>query len=172
MNLSSHAPRYMTIIEAAWAQFTIAKGEEARWKLNPAGKRRTSKRRPTIPMCPSLAAEMRTWKRDAARVVSDGKGHAIEGAQMFEGIRKAAGIRRGSAKSVRKFIRTWLAVCGVPDAIADWFVGHDDDGSDTGDFYKDKKPEYMIEVVMALEKAIRRVARTRDSTSYRGRQRH
>jgi hypothetical protein len=153
MNLSTHAPRLMTIIEAAWLQFSIGKGEEFRWKLNPPGKRRTSKRRPVIPLCPSLAAEMRTWRRDAVRVVSDGKGNAIEGAMMFTSIRNAAGIKRGSAKSVRKFVRTWLTICGVPEAIADWFVGHADEGSETGQtHYKDKRPEYMAEVVAALEK--------------------
>jgi integrase len=153
MNLSTHAARLMTIIETGWGQISVGNEEEPRWKLNPPGKRRTSKRRPVIPLCPTLVAELRSWKRDAARVVSDGNGHPIRGALMFNGIRKAAGIRRGSAKSVRKFIRTWLAVNGVPETIADWFMGHADDGSETGqEFYKDKQPEYMGAVVGALEK--------------------
>ena len=153
MNLSTHAARVMTIIEAPWINVTVGANELHRWKLNPPGKRLTSKRRPRIAMCATLAAEMRTWKRDAARIVSDGYGHAIEGSQMFDGIRKAAGIKRGSAKSIRKFIRTWLAVNGVPETMADWFMGHADEGSETGqDHYKDKQPGYMGEVVAALEK--------------------
>lgn len=153
MNLAIEAPRLMTIMEAVWEQFRIAKGEELRWNLNPPGKRRTSKRRPIIPVCPTLAAEMRTWKRDNVRVITNGRGKAITGALMFVSIRKAAGLKRGSQKSIRKFIRTWLAINSVPDAIADWFMGHADEGSETGQaHYKDKKPEYMIEVVKALEK--------------------
>lgn len=153
MNLSTHAARVMTIIEAPWSNVTVGANELHRWKLNPPGKRRTSKRRPRIAMCATLAAEMRTWKRDAARIVSDGRGHPIEGAQMFDGIKRAAGLRRGSAKSIRKFIRTWLAVNGVPETMADWFMGHADEGSETGqDHYKDKQPGYMGAVVAALEK--------------------
>jgi integrase len=153
MNLATHAPRTMTIIEAPWIRFTIGKDEEPRWNLNPPGKRRTSKRRPIIPLCPSLVAELRSWKRDAVRVVSNGKGSAIERGTIFASIRKAAGIKRGSAKSIRKFVRTWCAVNGVPETMADWFMGHADEGSETGqEHYKDKQPEYMAAVVGALEK--------------------
>lgn len=152
MNLSTHAPRPMTIIEATWLQMDLSDDDAPRWKLNPPGKRLTKKRRPRIPLCPSLAAELRAWPRDHTRVVTNGKGSAAKTHLLFKRIKMAAGITRGSAMTMRKTIRTWLAVNGVPEAIADWFVGHADEGSVTGAFYKAKLPEYMAAAVAALEK--------------------
>lgn len=149
-NTSTHAPRPMTLVEATWLQIDLDE-TAPRWKLNPPGKRLTRKRRPVIPICPTLAAEMRTWTRDHVKIITNGKGSPAKTHLMFRRIQKEAGITRGSAKTMRATIRTLLAIHGVPDAIADWFVGHADEGSPTGKFYKAKLPQYMAVCVLVLE---------------------
>lgn len=150
MNVETHGMRPMTAIEMYWLQITL--GEEPRINLNPPGKRLTKKRRPLIPICPSLAAEMAGWSRDHQRVISDGTGRAPKTQHLFRNIKAGAGVTRGSANSLRKTMRTWCARQAVPDVIADWFFGHKGDGSATGDtFYKDKQPGYMGAVMVALE---------------------
>jgi integrase len=153
MHLATHGARSNTLTEATWAQVTLDP-RTPRWSLNPPGKRRTKKRRPVIRICPSLAAEMSTWKRDSYRIVSDGEGIAFNhGPKLFGRLRDRAGLKHVTAKHLRAFIRTWLMLQNVPDAIADQFVGHADEGSATGrKFYKVKDPKYQQQVAAALEK--------------------
>lgn len=154
MNLATHGARPSTLTEATWMQILSMEPGTARWRLNPPGKRRTKKRRPTIPICHTLACELRSWERNCYRIVSDASGKPVANASsLFDAIKERAGIKHGSAKSMRSGIRTWLMVQGVPDAIADLFIGHADEGSATGRiFYKGKKPKYMAEAAAAIEK--------------------
>lgn len=149
MNLSTHTARPGTIVESTWSQFNL---KERRWNLNPPGKRLTKKRRPIIPICPSLAAEMATWARDHVRVLTNRSGKPARSQKMFERIQKNAGITYGSAMTLRKTVRTWMALHGVPEAIADWIMGHADEGAATGRvFYKAKLAQYMLAAVVAIE---------------------
>jgi hypothetical protein len=53
---------------------------------------------------------------------------------------------------MRKFIRSWLSFKNVPEAEADAFVGHADEGSATGrKFYKASREDYMTHAVRAIE---------------------
>jgi hypothetical protein len=150
MNLATSGARPMTLMEATWLQVTL---NPARLNLNPVGKRRTKKRRPTIPLCHTLAAEVSSWKQDAARLITNGRGKQMGHAAMFSRIQRTAGITRGSGMSMRKTIRSWLMLNGVPEAIGDLFVGHADEGSATGrKFYKAKQPQYMAQAAAAIEK--------------------
>lgn len=154
MHCEISGARSNTIAEAVWECIEGLGTRTPRWRLNPPGKRLTKKRRPVIAICPTLAAEMLTWERDSYRIISDGNGNPVNsGPQLFIRIRDRAGLPHVTAKSLRAFIRTWLMLCGVPDAIADMFVGHADEGSVTGrKFYKVKDPKYQQAVMVALEK--------------------
>jgi len=48
-------------------------------------------------------------------------------------------------------VRTYLAEHGVPDAEADVFMGHREEGSATGRRYKHRRPEYLHSVAEAIE---------------------
>jgi integrase len=151
MNMETSGARANTIVELVWECVDLDPAAP-RLMLNPPGKRITKKRRPVIALCPTLAAEMRTWTRDSYRIVTDGEGNPVNnGSALFIRIRNRAGLPYITAKMLRSFIRTWLMLMGVPSEIADAFIGHADDGSETGAFYKVQDPMYQHMCVVAIE---------------------
>lgn len=118
-------------------------------RLNPEGRRQTKKRRATVPICPTLAAELRSWTRDSEYVISY-CGRRLATPEFFDHLRQVAGVQ-GSAHVIRHTVRTWLAEIGVPEAEADVFMGHREEGSATGRRYIHRRPGYLKSISQGLE---------------------
>ena len=117
--------------------------------MNPEGRWQTKKRRATVPICPTLAAELTSWERDSEYVISY-YGNRLASREFFESLAEAAEVT-GSAHVVRHTVRTWLAEQGVPDAEADVFMGHKAEGSATGKRYIHRRPEFLKSVAEGIE---------------------
>lgn len=124
-------------------------------RLNPAGRAQTRKRRPTLPVCPTLETELSQWRAAPdvhPKWVVTHRGKRCRRHSFFENLRRRAGLP-GSAMILRHTIRTWLAQHGVIEAQADRFVGHAEEGSATGRvFYKHMNPTYLRQCIEAIEK--------------------
>lgn len=105
------ASREAALRELRWDQVVLKDerdGETCGFiRLNPEGRRQTKKRRATVPICPTLAAELRSWQRDSEYVVSY-YGRRLASREFFVSLCEAAQIQ-GTAHVIRHTVRTWLA---------------------------------------------------------------
>ncbi len=141
------ASREAALRELTWPQIHL---EIGRLKLNPEGRRQTKKRRPTVPIAPTLAAELASWERSESGYVITYYDKPLATREFFDLLAETAGVT-GGPNIIRHTVRTWLADMGVPDADADMFMGHKDEGSATGARYKHRRPEYLLTVSEAIE---------------------
>lgn len=166
------ASREAALRELTWDRVDLRLG---RIQLNPAGRRQTKKRRPTIVIAPTLAAELAAWREeDAAAGDAPGKvsqkshgagrvpaalseahvityyGKPLATREFFDLLAEKAGVS-GGPNVIRHTVRTWLAEDGVPDSEADVFMGHREEGSPTGRRYKHRRPEYLRNVADSIE---------------------
>ncbi len=140
------ASREAALRELTWDRIDLQLG---RIRLNPADRRQTKKRRPTVPIAPTLAAELSSWTRDGDHVITY-YGRPLATREFFDLLSERAGVP-GGPNIIRHTVRTWLAERGVPDAEADVFMGHREEGSATGRRYKHRRPEYLQTVTDAVE---------------------
>jgi integrase len=101
------AAREGALRELKWEQLDM---RLRRIRLNPEGRRQTKKRRPTIAMAPTLAAEIASWVRDSEYVISY-YGEQLTTRSFFSHLADSAGVS-GSAKVLRHTVRTYLAEHG------------------------------------------------------------
>jgi Phage integrase family len=118
-------------------------------RLNPEGRQQTKKRRATVPICPTLAAELASWERHSEYVLSY-YANRLASREFFESLAQAAEVT-GSAHVIRHTVRTWLAEVSVPDAEADVFMGHRAEGSTTGKRYVHRRPGFLRSVSEGIE---------------------
>ncbi|MGH8327494.1 MAG: tyrosine-type recombinase/integrase, partial [Steroidobacteraceae bacterium] len=140
------ASREAALRELTWEQVDLRLG---RLHLNPEGRRQTKKRRPTVPIAPTLAAELAAWEHDGPTVITY-YGKALATREFFDLLAETAGVD-GSPNVIRHTVRTWLAERDVPDSEADVFMGHREEGSATGRRYKHRRPEYLKRVTEEIE---------------------
>ena len=140
------ASREAALRELKWSEVDLRIG---RIRLNPPGRRQTKKRRPTIPIAPTLAKELSSWERDGEHVITY-YGKPLATREFFDLLAERAGIS-GSPNVIRHTVRTWLAEYGVPDSEADVFMGHKAEGSATSKRYIHRRPEYLRSVVDGVE---------------------
>jgi integrase len=147
------ASREAALRELRWDQVVLKDdrdGESCGFiRLNPEGRPQTKKRRATVPICPTLAAELRSWERDSEYVVSY-YGRRLASREFFVSLCEAAQVQ-GTAHVIRHTVRTWLAEIGVPDAEADILMGHKPEGSATGKRYIHRRPGYLKSVAEGIE---------------------
>jgi integrase len=124
------ASREAALRELKYDQIDLRLG---RIRLNPEGRRQTKKRRPTVPIAPTLAAEIASWSRDSEYVIPY-YGRPLRTRDFYNRLAGTAGVT-GGANVIRHTVRTWLAEHGVPDSEADVFMGHKEEGSATGRRY-------------------------------------
>ncbi len=166
------ASREAALRELTWDRVDLRLG---RIQLNPEGRRQTKKRRPTIVIAPTLAAELTAWRdEDMAATAAQGKvppkshgtgglpvrqggvhvityyGKPLATREFFDLLAEKAGVS-GGPNVIRHTVRTWLAEDGVPDSEADVFMGHREEGSPTGRRYKHRRPEYLRNVADSIE---------------------
>jgi len=140
------ASREAALRELTWGQVDLRLG---RIRLNPDGRRQTKKRRPTVPIAPTVAAELASWERAGNQVITY-YGKRLATREFFDLLAEEAGVT-GGPNVIRHTVRTWLAEYGVPDSEADVFMGHKAEGSATGKRYIHRRPEYLRSVVDAVE---------------------
>jgi len=158
------ASREAALRELTWQQVDLRIG---RIHLNPAGRRQTKKRRPTVPIAPTLAAELASWKRDGEHVITY-YGKPLATREFFDLLAERAGVK-GGPNVIRHTVRTWLAEYGVPDSEADVFMGHKPEGSATGKRYIHRRPEYLRGVTEGVE-ALYSALSERVTRCFRGRE--
>jgi integrase len=167
------ASREAALRELTWDRVDLRLG---RIQLNPEGRRQTKKRRPTIVIAPTLAAELAAWREEdvaagaathakvpprppgaAGTLGTRGEAHVITyygkplaTREFFDLLAEKAGVS-GGPNVIRHTVRTWLAEDGVPDSEADVFMGHREEGSPTGRRYKHRRPEYLRNVADSIE---------------------
>jgi len=140
------ASREAALRELKWDEVDLRVG---RIRLNPPGRRQTKKRRPTVPIAPTLAAELASWSRDGESVVSY-YGRALATREFYDLLAERAGVM-GGPNVIRHTVRTWLAEYGVPDSDADVFMGHRPEGTATSRRYIHRRPEYLRSVSDGIE---------------------
>jgi integrase len=140
------ASREAALRELTWEQIDFRLG---RIRLNPEGRRQTKKRRPTVPIAPTVARELASWGRDGSHVISY-YGKQLTTREFYDLLAERAAVT-GGPNVIRHTVRTWLAEAGVPDAEADMFMGHKAEGSATGKRYIHRRPEYLRSVTEGIE---------------------
>jgi site-specific recombinase XerD len=154
--LSCHA-RVEAVMELDAAQ--IRKG---RIFFNAADRHQTTKRRPVVPIAPTLAP----WLPDSGKVImyrAQRKDESIYERPTFSiktsfnnclidaGIVDKEGRPWGSPNTLRHTIHTYLQTVGVPQAQIDAAAGHVSDGGGTGRNYTHLRPEYLKDFITAVE---------------------
>src|SRR5438105_12159585 len=140
------ASREAALRELTWQQVDLRLG---RIRLHPSGRRQTKKRRPTVPIAPTLARELASWTHDGPTVITY-YGKSLATREFYDLLAEKASLT-GGPNIIRHTVRTWLAEGGVPDAEADVFMGHKAEGSATGKRYIHRRPEYLQNVTNGIE---------------------
>lgn len=151
------AARPRAILELTRAQVDF---RNRRLDLNPAGRRRTKKGRPVLPICDTLLHWLEQsgpgyviqWKK----VQSEPLGR-IQSA--FETARKRAGLgAEVTAYTIRHTVGTELRKRGVPPWEAAGFMGHKLDRYSTTEIYAKWQPDYLGAAARAVEDYFRELA--------------
>jgi integrase len=147
------ASRITALLELTWSQVNLEDGFIA---LQPDKRPKTKKRRATVSIAPTLAAELARWDRDSERVITR-LGHPVYSRGFFAELAQAAQVL-GSANVIRHTMRTRMAKAGVPEVQADIWMGHKEEGSPTGRRYKHLAPTYLAQARDATEDTFRELA--------------
>lgn len=123
--------------------------------LNPAGRRQTKKRRPTIPMAPTVAAWAKDWGPGYLITYYDSPLTTLE---FFDTLREAAELPHASPHVIRHTVATWLASQGVPKWDRHEFMGWKEQGSTTAAGYEHFDPTHMRAAAMAIERLFGQLA--------------
>lgn len=137
------AGREEALRELTWEQVDLRAGII---HLNPEGRAQTKKRRATVKISPTLAAELASWDQTGPRVLGVAQGRAYQ----FDTLTARCGVT-GSPNVIRHTVRTWFAEHDVPQSDADMFMGHATAGSRTGARYTHRNPAYLKTCTAALE---------------------
>lgn len=141
--------RPAAILELEWSQVDF---DRRQIKLNPSGRRQTSKRRPIVSMNDELyEALLVAYKaRQSAAVIE-------RGAEPIQNIKKAfqAASKRSGVKATPYTLRhtgaVWAAEAGVSMAELAQFMGHDDDRT-TQRHYARFSPGHLRKVADAVQR--------------------
>jgi integrase len=142
-----------TAAKMIWPQADL---DDARIHLNPPGRRETKKRRPTLPLVPTLDAEIRKWLASSnchPMFIVTQAGRCADYDEAFRRVTTATGVG-GTPTDIRRFTRTWLYEFeGVQEKQANIWIGHADlETSDTSRlFYIMASTDYLRTCVVAIE---------------------
>ena len=132
--------------------------ERRRIELNPAGREQTKKRRPTVPLVPSLVP----WIEAA-----EGPYLVSYHGQPVASIKTAWRLARTAAglgaevipNTIRHTVATMLREAGVPEAECAAFLGHRWSNSTTEGYAK-HRPDYLSQAAAVVDRLISEVAGT------------
>lgn len=121
--------------------------------INPPGRTQTKKRRPTVPITPTLRTWLEAENQADAFLVSYNGNRIRDIKGTWCSARRAAGLdARVTPYSIRHGIARELRKRKVPKEQISLFLGHLDNGpGSTTDIYAPFEPEYCAEAVAALE---------------------
>lgn len=118
-------------------------------KLNPAGRQQNKKRRPTVPVTPTLAAWIATTTGD--RIIHK-EGRVIHKTTLrraWLATAKAAGVVGSAPYSIRHTMGREMRRRGVVKEQRDGMMGHQ--RSSTGDIYAPYDPGYLADAAAAID---------------------
>ena len=125
--------------------------------LNPAGKERTKKRRPVVP----LVDAFRSWVTRSAGHIIEYRGKPVRKINaVFRNVRKAAGLGEDVVPyTIRHSMASELLMRGVPDVMISAMLGHTKTIVKTTDRYAKYRVEWLREARDAIDVVIREVSR-------------
>lgn len=146
-------PRALLEIQQAQVNLTYAVID-----LNPAGRARTKKRRPIVPLGSTAAAWVASWTPGPTGHYVFWYGRPIVTRNSIRNTIRRAKIRDCNPYTLRHTISSWLAGEGVPKWERKKFMGHAKiDGGSTDD-YTHYDPRYLRNAADAIERLFHAVA--------------
>jgi len=141
--------RPAAILDLTWDRVDFARGLI---DLNPAGRKQTVKRRPTIPIAADLLEPLKAAyeARQSSYVIEHGGTKVLSVKKAF----KAASDRSGvsvTPYTLRHTGAVWAAEAGVPMTEIAQYMGHDDDRT-TQKHYSRFSPGYLSGVANAIKR--------------------
>ena len=130
-------------------------------RLNPRGRKQTKKRRPTIPMIPTL----KPWLEESGPVyvLNHGKHHkpySRDGWRaMFNRLATRAELPGVTAYTIRHTVATEMARRGVPEFELKAMLGHANVASGVTGDYVHMRPEFLEHAVTAIEALLEEIGR-------------
>ncbi|HEY9092140.1 tyrosine-type recombinase/integrase [Parasphingorhabdus sp.] len=149
--LSTHA-RVEAVLEADSSQIDF---DNNIFNFNARGRMQTNKRRPIVPIAPTLRPWLEGLDGKVLRyrtLRKDGSYRTIECKsvrQAFKRVLSKIGIEGGYPNTLRHTCHTYLQSQGVPQAQIDLAAGHSEPGS--GRHYSHLRPEYLKEFIEGVE---------------------
>lgn len=143
------------ILDLTWDRVDL---KNKRIDFLPAGAVQTKKRRPIVPIIPSLLTQMKKWDRDAELVVH-WRGEAISRArETFRRLAERSGVDV-TAYVIRHTVATELRIRDVPEWEIETLLGHRLPGSATTARYTHLRPDYLKTCVRELNKYVRSISK-------------
>lgn len=126
--------------------------------LNPEGRAQTKKRRPAIPMAPTLSGWVSEWSPEGhTGPVIEYRDKAMTSDTFFDNLVKEAGVEC-CRYDIRHTVITWLVKKKVPPDEREIFVGHRLPGSATTEHYVHLDPDYLSGAAKAIEELFQALA--------------
>jgi integrase len=120
-------------------------------RLNPHGRAQTKKRRPTVPMVPTLVP----WLEESGPsyvIHHNGRRYSRDGwHSIFARLVKRAGLKGVGPYTIRHTVATELASAGVPWLEIQMMLGHSAKGLGITGGYIHLQPEYLSKAIAAIE---------------------
>jgi integrase len=129
--------------------------------LNPKGRVQTKKRRPSLPMCPTLRIWAETWVAEAPSPDSPliaWKGEGMTSDTYFDKVVEESGVENVCRYDIRHTVITWLVRKGVPIDEREIYIGHKLPGSATTEGYVHLDPKYLAKAAEAIEELFQALA--------------
>jgi integrase len=142
------------ILDLQWCQVDLIAGTI---DFNPPGRKQTKKRRPVIPVPPSLLAHLRrAHKRASSPHVIAYNGEPVKDIKTgFNSAAERAGIPDCTSHTLRHTAGTWMAQRGVPFWEIAGYLGHS--VQRTSELYAHHTPEHLRKALAAFTSPKRRV---------------
>ena len=139
--------RRSAVLELQWRQIDLIGGTI---DFNPPGRKQTKKRRPVIPVPPSLLAHLRrAHKRASSPYVIAYNGESVKGVKTgFNSAASRAGVPDCTSHTLRHTAGTWMAQRGVPFWEIAGYLGHS--VQRTSELYAHHSPEHLRKAVAAF----------------------
>jgi integrase len=161
-----HRWRYMLLAVATAARPEAILGlrpseidlEHGLLHLLPEGRAQNKKRRPSLPLCPTLKAHMATWvAEDGTAPLCHYKGEEMTSDTYFDALKAEAGVEC-YRYAIRHTLITWLVRKGVPIDEREIYIGHRLPGSATTEGYVHLDPQYLAKASAAVEELFQALA--------------
>lgn len=141
------AGRRAAITGMKWVQVDLVNGMI---NLNPPGRKRTSKGRPTVPLDGWMLDELKIQHTKAKTpYVLEFKGEQVRSiAKGFRTLAREVGLPDVTPHVLRHTVGTWAAQAGKPVGHIAWLLGHSETA--TTEIYKHQHPAYIKDTVESI----------------------